>query len=277
MVDAVSTGTNRQSTNPRTAGFAPLARNVLPPILVIAGLLVVWELAFAADLLPITVPSPTQVWAAFLTEWDDLFYHASSTIRSAAIGYLCAALVAAALAAFAVSWPRAERGVFTFGILVDSTPLIAVAPIFMIWLGNGITLHVVTAAIAGLFPMLVGLIQGFKSADPTSRELFHVLSATRWQVLTRLALPSALPFIFSALKIAAPLALLGTLIAEWMGTDRGLGTMIIYALFSFNVPLVWVGIIAVSAITAVSYGIVALAEDRIVVWHRSSSDLGAER
>ncbi|MEM1289194.1 MAG: ABC transporter permease [Pseudomonadota bacterium] len=254
-----------------------LARSALPPILVLAGLVVVWELAFSADLLPITVPAPSQVGQAFLMEWDDLFYHASSTVRSAFLGYVCAVLVAAMLAGFAVSWPRAERGVFTFGILVDSTPLIAVAPIFMIWLGNGITLHVVTAAIAALFPMLVGLVQGFKSADATSRELFHVLSATRWQTLTRLALPSALPYIFSALKVAAPLALLGTLIAEWMGTDRGLGTMIIYALFSFNVPLVWVGIITVSAITAISYGLVALAEDRIVVWNRASALSGAER
>ena len=258
-------------------GLPAPVRAALPPVLVIGALVVLWEAAQAAGLLPITVPAPSAVAEAFVSDWEDLAYHAVSTIRSAAVGYLCAVLVAAALAGFAVSWPRAEKGVFTAGILVDSTPLIAVAPIFMIWLGNGMTLHVVTAAIAALFPLLVGLIQGFKSADATSRELFHVLSATRWQVLTRLALPSALPYLFSALKVAAPLALLGTLIAEWMGTDRGLGTMIIYALFSFNVPLVWVGIITVSAITAASYGLVALAEHRIVVWNRASSGSGAER
>jgi len=108
-------------------------------------------------------------------------------------------------------------------------------------------------------------------------ELFHVIAASRWQRLCKLALPSALPYLFAALKIAAPLALLGTLIAEWMGTDRGLGAMIVYALFSFNVPLAWLAIVTVCALSALAYGLIALAEQRVVGWSRPPDTLAGGR
>ncbi|WP_421724427.1 ABC transporter permease [Bauldia sp.] len=239
-------------------------------------MLFVWYLTKQAGLLPITIPNPVDVWEALTDQWDDLLYHTASTVLSAFTGYVCAAMIAAALGGVAVTWKRSGKPVLTFGILVDSTPLIAVAPIFMIWLGNGMTLHVVVAGIAAFFPLLVGMIQGFRSADRNMLELFHVLAASRWQTLTRLSLPSALPYIFSALKVAAPLALLGALIAEWMGTDRGLGTLITYALFSFNVPLVWLSILTVCALTAASYGLVALAEHRFAPWSGAGEARGRQ-
>ncbi|MDR3493525.1 MAG: ABC transporter permease [Ancalomicrobiaceae bacterium] len=238
----------------------------LPPLLLLVAIGLVWEAAKLGGLLPITVPAPGAVWTALIDHGGDLVYHSIATLGAALTGYVAAIAVAAALAGLAVTWPISERPVFTLAILIDSLPLIAVAPILMLWLGNGTTLHVIVAAGAALFPLLVGMIQGFKSTDSTTRELFHVLSASRWQTLTRLMLPNALPAIFSALKVAAPLALLGTLIAEWMGTDRGLGTLIIYALFSFNVPLVWLSILTVCALTAVSYALLAFAEHRLVDW-----------
>jgi NitT/TauT family transport system permease protein len=236
----------------------------LPTVLVLAVIVLVWHLAKASGVLPVSVPAPQAVWRALFDNWAELAYHTVATMKSALIGYVSAILVAVALAGFAVSWPGSERSLVTFGILVDSAPLIATAPILMIWFGNGLLLHVIVAASASLFPLLLGMIQGFKSADGTMQELFHVLGASRWQKLKCLMLPNALPYIFSALKIAAPLALLGSLIAEWMGTDRGLGTMIIYALFSFNVPLVWLSILAVSILTALSYGFIAFVESRIL-------------
>lgn len=246
----------------------------LSPVLVLLAVGLVWVATKSAGLLPITVPAPGAVWNALIEDSGDLVYHSVATIGAALTGYGTAIAVAAALAGLAVSWPTSERPVFTVAILIDSLPLIAVAPILMLWLGNGLLLHVVVAAGAALFPLLVGMIQGFKSTDASMRELFHVLSASRWQTLTRLMLPNALPAIFSALKVAAPLALLGTLIAEWMGTDRGLGTLIIYALFSFNVPLVWLSILTVCALTALSYGLLAIAEHRVVDWARPREQAG---
>ena len=143
-------------------------------------------------------------------------------------------------------------------------PLIALTPILMVWVGNGLTSRIIISTVAALFPLLVGAVQGFKAVDRNASELFHVLAATRWQRLRKLSFPSALPYLFAALKIAAPIAVLGALIAEWVSADRGLGIMMTYAFFSFNVPLAWLTIIAVCTIATTAYGLVAIVE-RLVV------------
>ena len=197
------------------------------------------------------------------------------TVLAAAAGYSIAALIAFMLGALATGWPRSEETVLKLGIIVNSVPLIALTPILMIFIGTGMTSRIVIATIAPLFPLLVGAIQGFKAVDRNAAELFHVLSARRWQKLWKLALPAALPYLFAALKIAAPLAILGALIAEWVNADRGLGIMMVYALFSFNVPLVWLTIITVSVLAMSAYGLVALAERLVIRWE--TGGLGPSR
>ncbi len=151
-----------------------------------------------------------------------------------------------------------------FGVVVDSIPLIALTPVLMIWVGNGLAARITIATIAPLFPLLVGAVQGFKASERNVSELFHLLGATRRQKLLKLALPSALPYLFAALKVAAPLAVLGALIAEWVSADRGLGIMMTYALFSFDVPLAWATILAVCVLATTAYGFVALGETAAV-------------
>lgn len=243
-----------------------MADTVAPPLAVLVFVIVALEVAKSAGALPITVPAPSQIAAVFPAQAADLWYHATGTLRSAIAGYVAACCAALVFAALAIGRPRTERPILSLGVLIDCVPLIALAPIFVIWLGQGVTLYTTIAAISAFFPLLLGMIQGLKATDRNARELFHVIAATQGQRLRLLALPSALPYLFAALKIAAPLSLLGALIAEWMGAERGLGAMIIYALFSFNVPVVWLTILTVCAISALAYGAIALIERRVVTW-----------
>ena len=251
-------------------GGSPFFFTVLPPLLVLTVLIGLLETASAARLLPMTVPAPSAVARALVDNFEDLMFHAQATVSSAAMGYVAAVTIAVALAGIAVSWRRTERPISTLAILIDSVPLLAVAPIFVLWMGNGQVLHVFLAAVACFFPLLIGAMQGFRSVDKNVGELFHVLAASPWQKLLKLSLPNALPYLFSAFKVAAPLAILGSLIAEWMGSDRGLGAMIIYALFSFNVPVTWLAILAISVLAMAIYALFAFAESRIVTWTRVS-------
>lgn len=247
-------------TGTRLPAFAP----AVAPVAIVAALVAVWQAVKLAGWLPITVPAPTEIAAAFSRSWADLFYHMLPTVLSAAAGFALATLAALVLGAIAVSWRKSEPTILKLGIVVDSIPLIALTPILMVWIGNGLASRIVIATIAALFPLIVGVVQGFKAVDRNVSELFHILAASRWQRLVKLAFPSALPYLFSALKIAAPLAVLGALIAEWVSADRGLGIMMIYALFSFDVPLAWLTILAVCMVATIAYGLVALAE-RIVL------------
>jgi ABC-type nitrate/sulfonate/bicarbonate transport system permease component len=239
---------------------------ILPPAVVLIGIGVAMESAKAAGWLPITVPAPSQIASVIPEQFADLMYHAGSTLRSAVTGYVLAALLALTLASVALSVKNAERPILSVGVLIDCVPLIALAPIFVIWVGQGPVLYIMVSTISAFFPLLLGAVQGLKASDRNARELFHVIAASRWQRLRLLALPSSLPFVFAALKIAAPLALLGALIAEWMGAERGLGAMVLYALFSFNVPVVWLTILTVCAMSALAYGLIALIESRVVTW-----------
>jgi ABC-type nitrate/sulfonate/bicarbonate transport system permease component len=233
---------------------------VLPPLAVLALIIGGLELAKTQGLLPVTVPAPSDVAAAFGKSYGDLFFHMAPTVLSAAIGFFAAFAIALTLGAIATGWRRAETPIMRFGVMLDSIPLIALTPILVLWVGNGLAARILIAGMAALFPLLVGAVQGFKAVDRNVSDLFHLLAASRWQRLRKLAWPSALPFLFAALKIAAPLAILGALIAEWISADRGLGIMMIYALFSFDVPLAWLTIIAVCVLAVCAYGLVAAAE-----------------
>ena len=257
------------------AGAALL--HVAPPLLFVGFIVAIWEAAKRLSLLPITVPAPSEITVAFGRAYGDLFYHAQPTALSALMGFGLAAAIAFSLGAVALRAPRTEAAILKAGVLIDSVPLIALTPILMVWVGNGLTARIVIGTIAALLPLLVGVIQGFKAIDRSTEELFHVLAASPSQRLWKLALPSALPFIFSAFRVAAPLAVLGALIAEWVSADRGLGIMMTYAIFSFDVPLAWLTILAVSLMATFAYGLVALVE-RLVVGPRSAmhGEVGAD-
>ena len=239
---------------------------VLFPATILIVLGIVWEFAHRAGALPITVPSPAQISKAALEDGPLLWHHARPTLLIALGAYVIAAAIVSFFSAMATLFRQAEGTVLGVGLAIDSIPIIALTPIVMIWMGSGVGSKLTIATVPALFPLLVGAIQGLKAVDRGGAELFHVLSASPWQRFRKLALPSALPFIFSGLKIAAPLAILGALIAEWAGADRGLGVMMIYAMFAFNVPQLWLAILATCATAVIAYGCVALAERLIVNW-----------
>jgi ABC-type nitrate/sulfonate/bicarbonate transport system permease component len=245
------------------AGGARLGKIVAaagPSLVTLAVLVAVWEACERAKLLPVTVPAPSQIAAAFADSYDALFDNAAPTALSALAGFALAAVIAFALGAVALRFPRAEPAVLRLGVFIDSIPLIALTPILMVWIGNGLSSRIAIGTIAALFPMLVAIVQGFKAIDRSTAELFHVLAASPAQRLTKLAIPTALPYIFAGFKVAAPLAVLGALIAEWVSADQGLGIMMTYAIFSFNAPLAWLCILAVCALALLAYSAVAVAE-----------------
>jgi ABC-type nitrate/sulfonate/bicarbonate transport system permease component len=239
------------------------------PVLVVAALLVGLESLKTRDALPITLPAPSQIASAWTAQHEALLFHLGPTLRTAVTGYLLAALSGLGLAVLATLVPRSERSVLGLGVAVDSLPLIALSPILMLWLGNGPAAHVPITWIACQFPLLVGLVRGMKAVPRSGEELFHVLAASPWQRWRKLVLPTALPYAFAALKVAAPLAVLGALIAEWVSAERGLGIMMVYALFSFDAAQVWLVILTVCLLSVTAYGLVALAERLVAPWART--------
>jgi NitT/TauT family transport system permease protein len=243
----------------------------IPPLLAAIGCFVLWEAAQRAGLLPVTVPAPSAIALGFSGSSGAILFHLPPTIMAAALGYALAALVTLLLAGLATVAPRTAPGVLGTSIVLHSIPLIALTPLLVLWLGPGLATRAIIAACACFFPILIGAVQGFKAVDEQASELFHVLSATPLQRFRLLAFPSALPFLFSGFKIAAPAALLGTIIAEWAGSNRGIGLFMLHALFAFQIEQVWASILACSLLAVAAYGIVALAERAVIRWDARSA------
>ncbi|MEQ8968295.1 MAG: ABC transporter permease [Azospirillaceae bacterium] len=232
----------------------------------IGGVLAMLEALGAMGALPQSVPAPSAVAVQFVQDRAALAHHLAPTLRAAVIGWLAAVALAIAMAGVALLVRGAEGVLYNFAVGVNAIPLIAAAPILVVWFGTGPETRVIVAALASFFPVLVGAIQGLRAVDRSHRELFHVLAAGRIDRLRLLELPGALPYLFAGLKISAAGAVLGAIVSEWVGADRGLGMMMAYALFSFNVPQVWM-CMAVSVVLALgAYGLMGGLEARVVRW-----------
>jgi sulfonate transport system permease protein len=229
---------------------------------VLIGLILVWESAGGRNALPFSVPSPSEIWQELVNHPLLLVRHATPTLVAAATGFLIATAVAFSIGALTVTWPRFRGPVYNAAATLYGMPLLALMPILIVWFGIGTTTRTVVAVVASFFPVLAGTIQGLNVAqnDRSSTELFTVLSATKPQRFSRQLVPSSIPYIFAGLKAASASAVLGAIIAEWTGADRGLGVMMIFSLFSINVPRVWLTIIASAVLAIGAYGLVALVE-----------------
>jgi ABC-type nitrate/sulfonate/bicarbonate transport system permease component len=181
-------------------------------------------------------------------------------LLTATIGYLAAATTALVVGFLVYSAPRIENSVLTVGAVVDSIPMIAVAPILIIWMGLSLSTRITITAVICLFPILISMIQGLKAQPRNTPELFTVLAATTFQRFRLLALPNALPYIFVGLKIAAPLAVLGALVAEWTGAEWGLGVFMINAMFGLRADQLWSAVLLACAMSSGAYGLVCLFE-----------------
>jgi len=160
-----------------------------------------------------------------------------------------------------------ERTVFPIAILVKLTPIVAVAPLFTLWFGFGAAPKVAIAALITFFPMLVNAFVGLRSADPQELAFLETLGATRGEVFWRLRAPSALPYLFSAARVSANLALIGAVVAEWTGAEQGLGRVIFVANANLDLTALFGAVLVLAATGIVVNALVSALERRILHWH----------
>lgn len=225
-------------------------------IAALAGAVVVliWQVLGWLHALPVVVPAPVTILAALPGAGGALVLNSLPTLGIAAAGFALAFAVSLLLAAVGAVVRRAGPPIQAAGIALDSVPLIALTPVLTELLGVDTRARVMIAALACFLPLLLGLARGMRGVDRDLAEVFHVLAASPATRLRLLALPSALPHLLPALKVAAPAALLGALVAEWAGAERGLGIMMTYAMAAFDVPRLWLSILATCAMSLALYG-----------------------
>ncbi len=246
------------------------ARAGWPPLLVAALALTAWEAWIRVRGVPdYLAPSPTAVADALLADPTRFLGAGAVSLQHAMGGLVLGAGGAFALGAVMAHSHRLERALYPFALMVKVTPIVAIAPLLIIWFGFGDAPKYVVAGLITFFPMLVNAVTGLRTVDPAAHDFFRAMDASRWQVFLRLRLPASMPYVFAALRISVPLALIGAVVAEWMSADSGVGQLIVIAHGDFDTPALFGAVVVLAAIGIALTGALALVERRLLFWHES--------
>ena len=248
-------------------------RRWLPPLLLLATLIGAWQIAAStgllADLLGIEsflVPSPAEVASSL---WDNrplLAENTWVTLREVLFGFGCAVVVGLLFAVLLRLSDLLRHAAYPLLVASQAVPILALAPILLVWFGFGIVPKLVIVALVCFFPITVNALDGLRSVDPEATKLMRTLYASRWQIFRRVEVPTALPSTFSGAKIAAAIAPIGAVFAEWAGSSSGLGHLILEDNGLVETARVFASVTILAVIGLALFGLVALVERLVVTW-----------
>ncbi len=255
--------------------MSPVALRLFAPALVGVGVVGLWQLLVTAYAVPsYLVPSPLLVAHTLIADWDLLAGSLLVTLKITFLALLLALLLGIATAFLFVQSRALEMSLFPYAILLQVTPIVAIAPLIIIWVKDPTLALVICATIVAIFPIISNTSQGLRSVDPGLLDLFRLQRASRWQTLARLRIPSALPYFFAGLKVSAGLSLIGAVVAEFVagtgGTQSGLAYPILQAGLQLNIPRLFAALVLITLTGVVLFVLVSwLARLALRGWHES--------
>lgn len=248
-------------------GFYQRHRRHLLPLAVFIGTLILWEAAVVLlGIKPYIAPAPSAMFQTLVAKWGMLMSNLAVTAFEAIVGFIIGSLVACLVAVAFVYRRWIDEAFFPLIVVINTIPIVAKAPILVLLLGNGLTPKIVIVAIICFFPVLVNMTRGLRDVSPQHLELMKILSASELEVFVKLRFYGALPYLFSALKIAASSAVIGAIIGEWIGATSGIGALIIQATYQYDAPTLYATIIVASGFSAVFFGLISWLERLALRW-----------
>jgi NitT/TauT family transport system permease protein len=276
---AVSVGETSSAPARRGSAVRPtlrMARFVLPPIGAFAVGIGLWQLVIVAfDIPGYMVPSPATMFTVVRDEYASLAEPTWVTLRESYVGFLLAIVVGVLSALVMAGWQLMERSLYPYLILLQTIPIVAIAPLFVVWLGAGPATNTFVAAMIALFPVAANTLQGLKSTDRNLVQLYTMAGARPLVRLLFLRLPGALPSIMTGLRVAAGSAVIGAIVGEFVagvgGGSGGLGYVITQSAVQLRTPQLFLAVMGASAVSLLLFGIVVLVEKRLLGrWHESA-------
>jgi NitT/TauT family transport system permease protein len=239
----------------------------LLPWLIILGAFLVWEVAVRALEVPAFVlPAPSAIWASMVKWWWPLLDNAWQTLMTTLIGFALAIVFGLALGVAIGSSTLLYHGLYPLLIGFNSVPKVAVVPILVIWFGIGTVPAVITAFLISFFPIVVNVATGIATVEPELRDVLRALGARPGDIIRKVGLPRAMPYFFASLKIAITVAFVGSIMAETVAANKGIGHLMILASSRFDVPLVFAGLLITGVMGVLMYALAVVIEERTTGW-----------
>jgi NitT/TauT family transport system permease protein len=242
-------------------------RRLLPAAGILCALCVWAGLVHILKVPPFIAPSPAAVGATLWAKSGLLLANLWPTAVEAICGFLLGNLAAIVIATTFVHKKGLEETFFPLVVIINTIPVVAKAPILVLLLGNGMEPKIAIAALICFFPTLVNMTRGLRDVSQEQLDLMHVLSARPREVFFKLRVQNSLPYLFSALKIAASTAVIGAIVGEWIGSNIGIGALIIQATYNFDSALLYATIVVGSTFSALFFTLISLIERRVITWN----------
>ena len=247
-----------------------MRQRIQTPLIFAVLALAAWQTIVMAAAIPeYLLPAPSAIFANIDRT---LGIQLAVTFAEALIGFLIASVLAFGCAVMFVRFHTLEKGLFPIAIAVKTTPIVAVAPLLVIWLGTGWWSKIVAVILICFFPVLVNAVKGLKAADAEYRELFQTLGASRAQEFRKLRIPYCLPYLFSALKISSSLAIVGAIVGEFVGATQGLGYLIMVSSAHLETATLFAAIAAAALAGIALFYAIGWTEERVIFWHSSNME-----
>ena len=244
-------------------------RKLLPLVFVIL-VLISWEvLVRALDVSKFILPPPSKIVEAFLSDPSRFATSTAWTAYEAFLGFSIGLVVGVFLAALISQFRTLDHIITPYLVLIQVTPMVAIAPLLVIWFGFGLAPKVVIAFLISFFPITINTVIGLRSADRDALDLMRVLAATGHFSFLRVKMPFALPYLLSGIKIAAPAAVIGAIVAEFVSSTRGLGFVILSAKAQLRIADIFVAIVGSALLGITMFSLSVFAESRLLRWHES--------
>jgi NitT/TauT family transport system permease protein len=233
-------------------------------------IILAWDIVVRVFRIPVyLVPAPMLVLDTIVQNWRTLGIHTLWTTGAILAGFLAAALIAIPLAMLIVVSPVLKRLLYPPMVATQAIPKIALAPLFIVWFGFGLMPKIAVAFLIAFFPVVIDTIVGLRSIDPNMVQLARSMGAPPHRIFLKLRLPNALPMIFGGLKVASALAVVGALTGEFVGSDKGLGYVLVQASGNLNTALLFATLVILSLVAMAFFYAVEIIERILIPWHVS--------
>ena len=248
-------------------------RNWLGFVSLLLGLLAWYLITRYSGVPNFILPSPLSVWIRFLRALSDgsLIYHTGITLSEIVLGLLVGTTFATVVGYGLAKSRSLEKVLSPYLVASQAIPVVAIAPLLVIWLGNGILSKVVICALIVFFPVLVNTIVGVRAVPTALYDLMNSLHASRSQILWKVEVPASLPVFLGGLRVGATLSVIGAIVGELVGAENGLGFLLQLGDFQYDTPMVFVAVFMLIALALILYGAVTLLERRFLKWQNTSS------
>lgn len=243
----------------------------MPPTALVIGLLATWQLLSVALAFPKwLLPSPVDIVDAMGSARELLVQHAMVTLEEVLVGFAGAFAVGVSLAV-AIAYSRTvERAVYPFVVASQTVPVVAIAPLLLIWFGYGLLPKVIVVALICFFPIVVNMVDGLRAIDPDLISLMRSMGASRWQLFVKAQLPTSLPFLFSGTKVAIAVSVIGAVMGEWVGASAGLGYFMVRSASQFQTARVFAAVVVLSVMGIALFGIASVLEHYMLPWYHDT-------